>query len=75
MAMSRKHYSELASRIAQVGETLVPREYTGALHIVCAVASVLKADNPRFDINRFMDAAGVDSTQYRVSMMGDVSPR
>lgn len=76
MSMSRRHYQDLAVRIAGVNKTLVPREMVGALHIVCATASVLKQDNPRFDVERFMEAAGIDSSDYYYSMLsGDVTPR
>lgn len=54
--MSRKHYRALAAALAESGAT-VP--------VVCAVANVCRADNPRFDFDRFMAAAGVNSSEWR----------
>lgn len=47
--MSRKHYVAMASALADTG---------AALETVLRIAAVCAADNPRFDRDRFIVAAG-----------------
>lgn len=63
--MTRKHYEMLA---AALKSARVPECYdhdthsnAGADRAAVAVAEVLAADNPRFDRERFLRAAGVQS--------------
>jgi hypothetical protein len=66
MAMTRKHYVEVAkiiSRQVADNETLTPvrREAanTATRQIADDLAYMFKYDNPHFDRNRFMDAASL----------------
>jgi len=59
MAMSRKHYVQLAQEIQDVRLQgwIEPEQAITAL--AEQIADVLQADNPAFDRDRFLKAAGV----------------
>jgi hypothetical protein len=74
--MTRKHYNELAARfgsdLAAIGES---GEYSAAgaqsarsgyLDAVKAIVSTLKADNVRFDSERFYDAVRIAEKKAEV---------
>ena len=58
--MSRKDYELIAAELAAEVPTVTSHEQAvGFAMAVYAVANALKKDNPRFDSNRFVAAAGL----------------
>lgn len=62
MAMSRKHYEQIAAEIAEARNLRIDTGERVAIDIVAArLANVFAADNPRFDRGRFLAAAMKDA--------------
>lgn len=62
--MTRKHYQTLASAIYQRGRISSSQPWDGE-RIIKALADVLKADNPRFDRDRFIEACETGFMSYK----------
>lgn len=61
--MTKKHYEMLAEAIASAkpqGMRLPPGSMRVWERVVRKVSDALAEDNPRFDVQRFRDACGVD---------------
>ena len=59
--MSRKHYREIASAIADAVDTAsTPAAKQSIESLARNIAVLLKQDNPRFDYQRFYFAAGLN---------------
>ena len=58
--MTRKHYQALAEAIAEptedYGAVALAHQLAAIIPVLHSVSKVLKADNPRFDKNRFCSA-------------------
>ena len=54
--MTRKDYELIAAAIRRVGTQ--PEHYESADYIICELIDAFKADNPRFDMARFVKACG-----------------
>ena len=58
--MTRKNYEALAVALADSAETCVnDSERFGVRIVACRIAQACKADNARFNVERFLTAAGV----------------
>jgi hypothetical protein len=68
--VTRKHFEAIA-RILNSGVADDP--VAENLRIAAALATYLAETNPRFDIERFMDASGFESGTYKVT--GGFGPR
>jgi hypothetical protein len=60
--MSKKHYQAIASamRITKPAHSTVCTTVQSWQQICQTLASVLAADNPRFDRSKFLDACGLE---------------
>lgn len=57
--MSRKHYIATAAMLnRKVAQANNVDEYATIQHIAESMADIFKADNPRFDRDRFLTACG-----------------
>lgn len=62
--MSKKHYTALAKAFASALSQMTQIEQTGALLLIRRYATVAAQDNPRFDVQRFYAACGLDNTGH-----------
>lgn len=58
--MTRKHYIEIAAILAGERAIADDRDRRVLDNFTRSLADVLKRDNPRFDRQRFYDAAGLE---------------
>ncbi len=60
--MSRKHYRAIAAAIADARKTANSASTDHALDALArTLACIMKDDNDRFDLNRFLTACGIES--------------
>lgn len=64
MAMSRKDYELLAGAFSRSTKRLTPERRLGVVEAVAYVSEALGNDNPRFDADRFLNAA-ISEADYR----------
>lgn len=57
---SRKLYIAVATELKPLVETSDDVEKSLLTSVVCRLSNVFKADNPAFDVSRFMSACGIE---------------
>lgn len=60
MALSKKHYVAIANELRDLE---IPK--TNKAKVAQALARVMRADNPRFDLDRFYSAVGADPREAK----------
>ena len=54
--MTRKHFNDIAQRLAEVMPAEKTKQWDGWFGAVCAIADSCQKFNSRFDRNKFLDA-------------------